>query len=109
MALRLCLLLCLTHSGLAASLYDRAQGHGDWIQNVRRTLHQHPETGFEEFETSKMLRDWLTELKVDFKCVLLLMCHKQANACAVNRECRRLHAGMHLAAQSSKPPASDLL
>ena len=70
MALRLCVLLCAAQLSLAASLHDRAKGHQDWLQHVRRTLHKHPETGFEEFETSRMLRDWLSELNVTFTCAL---------------------------------------
>ena len=31
----------------------------DWLVEIRRTIHIHPELGFEEFETSKLVSEWL--------------------------------------------------
>ncbi len=31
----------------------------DWLVEIRRTLHRHPELGFEEFETSRLVSEWL--------------------------------------------------
>jgi amidohydrolase len=31
----------------------------DWLVDIRRTIHMHPELGFEEVETSRLISDWL--------------------------------------------------
>ena len=31
----------------------------DWLVEIRRTIHQHPELGFEEVETSRLISEWL--------------------------------------------------
>ncbi len=31
----------------------------DWLVEIRRTIHMHPELGFEEVETSKLISEWL--------------------------------------------------
>ncbi len=31
----------------------------DWLVEIRRTIHRHPELGFEEIETSQLVSDWL--------------------------------------------------
>jgi len=39
----------------------------DWITSLRRTLHQHPELQYEEFQTSQLVQDTLTELGIAFE------------------------------------------
>ena len=34
----------------------------EWIRDVRRELHAHPELSFQEFRTTECIRDWLTGL-----------------------------------------------
>ncbi len=40
-------------------LKDRISGIKDWLVEIRRTMHVHPELGFEEVETSKLVSEWL--------------------------------------------------
>jgi amidohydrolase len=37
------------------------------VRELRRWLHQHPEPGFEEFETSKFIRDYLSKHEIWFR------------------------------------------
>ncbi|KAL9272205.1 IAA-amino acid hydrolase ILR1-like 4-like protein [Drosera capensis] len=39
----------------------------DWMVNIRRHIHENPELGFEEFETSRLIRSKLDELGVFYK------------------------------------------
>ncbi|XP_057519911.1 IAA-amino acid hydrolase ILR1-like 4 [Amaranthus tricolor] len=39
----------------------------DWMVNIRRKLHENPELGFEEFETSKLIREELDKLGISYK------------------------------------------
>ncbi|KAL4194498.1 hypothetical protein AMTRI_Chr05g68990 [Amborella trichopoda] len=39
----------------------------EWLRHIRRSIHEHPELGFEEFETSKLVRRKLDELGVQYK------------------------------------------
>jgi IAA-amino acid hydrolase len=39
----------------------------DWMVGVRRKLHENPELGFEEFETSKLIRDELDKMGIPYK------------------------------------------
>ena len=48
-----------------ASLDDLPESFGKLLVAVRRHLHKHPEVGFEEFETSRFLRDVLTQRGLD--------------------------------------------
>lgn len=65
------LLLCASLAAVAQStdLYSRAKDQHQWISQVRRTLHQIPEIGFQEHKTSKHLQTWLKELDIEYKCV----------------------------------------
>ena len=39
----------------------------DWIIDLRRRIHRHPELMYEEVETSRLVQSTLTELGIDFK------------------------------------------
>ncbi|KAL3532568.1 hypothetical protein ACH5RR_006089 [Cinchona calisaya] len=39
----------------------------EWMVNIRRTLHETPELGFEEFETSKLIRTELDKMGIPYK------------------------------------------
>ncbi len=46
-------------SVMVDSLRERIYEMKDWLVEIRRTIHIHPELGFEEFETSKLVSEWL--------------------------------------------------
>jgi amidohydrolase len=39
----------------------------DWLVDIRRTIHMHPELGFEEIETSKLVSEWLERFGLQVK------------------------------------------
>jgi len=39
----------------------------DWLVEIRRTIHMHPELGFEEVETSKLVSEWLERFGLEVK------------------------------------------
>jgi len=39
----------------------------DWLVEIRRTIHMHPELGFEEVETSKLVSEWLKKFGLEVK------------------------------------------
>ncbi|CAA2959191.1 IAA-amino acid hydrolase ILR1-like 4 [Olea europaea subsp. europaea] len=39
----------------------------DWMVGVRRRLHENPELGYEEFETSKLIREELDKMGISYK------------------------------------------
>ncbi|OIW15893.1 hypothetical protein TanjilG_04428 [Lupinus angustifolius] len=39
----------------------------DWMVDIRRKIHENPELGYEEFETSKLIRSELTKLSIPYK------------------------------------------
>lgn len=40
-------------------LRERIRGTKDWLVEIRRKIHMHPELGFEEVETSRLIGEWL--------------------------------------------------
>lgn len=48
---------------------DQALKLKDELIDIRRTLHQHPETGMEEVETSKYIQNYLKNLNIPFNVV----------------------------------------
>jgi amidohydrolase len=41
------------------SLKEKIEEMKDWLVEIRRTIHMHPELGFDEVETSKLVAKWL--------------------------------------------------
>jgi len=39
----------------------------DWMVKIRRKIHENPELGYEEFETSKLIREELDKLGISYK------------------------------------------
>lgn len=39
----------------------------DWMVGIRRKIHENPELGYEEFETSKVIRTELDKLGISYK------------------------------------------
>src|SRR3989304_14510 len=42
----------------------------DWLMEIRRTIHMHPELMFEEVETSKLVSTWLEKFGLEVKAGL---------------------------------------
>ena len=49
------------------SLKEKIDGMKDWLVEIRRTIHRHPELGFEEVETSKLISEWLQKFGLEVK------------------------------------------
>lgn len=49
------------------SLEEKIRGMKDWLVEIRRTIHQHPELGFEEVETSRLVSEWLGQFGLEVK------------------------------------------
>ena len=39
----------------------------DWLKKVRRIIHENPELAFEEFETSRLVRDELDRMDISYE------------------------------------------
>ncbi|GLT86387.1 hypothetical protein SLE2022_045290 [Rubroshorea leprosula] len=74
----LCYGICFSSPALATSpdgvsIKDQIVGLANdpetvgWMKKVRRKLHENPELGFEEFETSKLIRDELDHLGISYR------------------------------------------
>ena len=48
-------------------LIDQIVGMRDWLVEIRRTIHRHPELMFEENETSKLVCSWLEKFGLEVK------------------------------------------
>lgn len=49
------------------NVLEDAKQFADWIVDLRRRIHRHPELMYKEFETSKLVRDTLDELGVPYR------------------------------------------
>jgi amidohydrolase len=49
------------------ALKDKIEEMKDWLIEIRRTIHSHPELGFEEVETSRLISAWLESFGLDVK------------------------------------------
>lgn len=47
--------------------YAKEKDVFDWIVGVRRKIHENPELGYEEFETSKLIRSELDKMGIAYK------------------------------------------
>lgn len=47
--------------------YAKEKDVFDWIVGVRRKIHENPELGYEEFETSKLIRSELDKMGIPYK------------------------------------------
>jgi amidohydrolase len=52
---------------MKGSLKEKIDEMKDWLVDIRRTIHKHPELGFEEVETSKFISEWLQKFGLDVK------------------------------------------
>lgn len=54
---------------LARGMLDSAKDPEffEWMRGIRRKIHENPETGFQEFKTSQLVRDELDSLGVKYK------------------------------------------
>ena len=52
---------------MESTLKEKIDGMKDWLVEIRRTIHMHPELGFEEVETSKFVSEWLQKFGLDVK------------------------------------------
>lgn len=48
-------------------LLQESESAKDWILSLRRRLHQHPELMYEEFQTSQLVQDTLSDLQIPFE------------------------------------------
>ncbi|MGW8194743.1 MAG: M20 metallopeptidase family protein [Desulforhopalus sp.] len=39
----------------------------DWMRSIRRTLHQNPELSYQEYNTSRLIQEKLTEMGIDYR------------------------------------------
>jgi amidohydrolase len=49
------------------SLKEKINEMRDWLVEIRRTIHMHPELGFEEVETSRLVSEWLERFGLQVK------------------------------------------
>lgn len=49
------------------SLKQKIDEMKDWLVDIRRTIHMHPELGFEEIETSNLVSGWLERFGLEVK------------------------------------------
>lgn len=59
--------LCFPDVNSLAELLPAAKAHRDWIVDLRRTIHRHPELMYEEVETSRLIQSTLDELGISYR------------------------------------------
>lgn len=52
---------------MKGSLKENIDEMRDWLIEIRRTIHMHPELGFEEIETSTLISEWLQKFGLEVK------------------------------------------
>lgn len=58
---------CLGDGASLAHLVDEARGIEDWLLQVRRTFHAHPELMYQELNTSSTIRRLLDEMNIPYR------------------------------------------
>ncbi len=51
----------------ARTVLEQAQSIQDWIVEIRRKLHRHPELMYQEVETSRLVRETLDSLGIEYR------------------------------------------
>lgn len=70
--LLLLLISCCLIDFVCGSFQDQVTSEQSWIQDVRRHLHQYPELLYEEQKTSEIIRSYLDEIGIPYKCACFL-------------------------------------
>lgn len=52
---------------MADKLRDRVGEMKEWLVEIRRRIHMHPELGFEEVETAKLIAEWLERFGLEVR------------------------------------------
>jgi amidohydrolase len=52
---------------LGNEIKEQIAGMRNWLVEIRRTIHSHPELGFEEVETSRLVSEWLERFGIEVK------------------------------------------
>jgi amidohydrolase len=52
---------------VANEIKEQIAGMRNWLVEIRRTIHSHPELGFEEVETSRLVSEWLERFGIEVK------------------------------------------
>jgi amidohydrolase len=52
---------------MVGSLNKTVEEMKDWLVEIRRTIHMHPELGFEEVETSRLVAGWLEKFGIEVR------------------------------------------
>ena len=56
----------------AKDILGEAKAAEEWIVEQRRELHKIPETGFATHRTAAKIKEVLDELKIPYKCVVII-------------------------------------
>ena len=58
-----------THNSSCNNFLDSAKSHEvfDWMIGIRRKIHENPELGYEEFETSELIKSELDKMGIPYK------------------------------------------
>lgn len=61
--------ICSDASEISGEFLDLAKSPEifDWMVSIRRKIHENPELGFKEFETSKLIRAELDKMGIHYK------------------------------------------
>lgn len=57
----------ISNQDYANEILSSARKEKDWLVSIRRTIHENPELGFQEFKTSALIRSKLDELGIFYE------------------------------------------